>query len=182
MDNDMAEAIALHRWAVIAEGANPRLSPAERGAVVRVIAARSYTHPDGAERRYGRSTVDHWVRDWRAGGLAALRPRPRSDTGLVRAAPELFEEAVALRLELPSRSAAQIAEVIWARHRVRVSPRTLRDQLRLGACTKRRWPLSPRCSAATRPPGRTSAGSPTCWSTCGCPSRARRAPVRAGCS
>lgn len=30
MDNDLAEAIALHRWAVIAEGANPRLSHAER--------------------------------------------------------------------------------------------------------------------------------------------------------
>jgi hypothetical protein len=31
---------------------------------------------------------------------------------MVRAAPELFEEAVALRLELPTRSAAQIAEIV----------------------------------------------------------------------
>ncbi len=130
MDNDLAEAIALHRWAVIAEGANPRLTPAERGVVVRAIAARGHAHPDGAERRYGRSTIDRWIRDYQMGGLSALRPRPRSDTGLVRARPELFEEAVALRLELPSRSAAQIAEIIWARHRVRVAPRTLRDQLR----------------------------------------------------
>ena len=130
MDNDTAEAIALHRWAVIAEAANTRLTPAERGAAVRVIAARAHAHPDGADRRYGRSTIDRWIRDWRAGGLVALRPQPRSDTGLVRAAPELFEEAVALRLELPTRSAAQIAEILWARHRVRVSARTLRDQLR----------------------------------------------------
>lgn len=130
MDQDLAEAIALHRWAVIAEGANPRLTHAERGVVVRAIADRLHAHPDGTERRYGRSTIDRWIRDYRAGGLGALRPRPRSDSGLVRARPELFEEAVALRLELPSRSAAQIAEIIWARHRVRVSPRTLRDQLR----------------------------------------------------
>jgi putative transposase len=130
MDEDMAEAIALHRWAVIAEGANARLTPVERGAVVRAIAARVHAHPDGAARRYGRSTIDRWIREYRAGGVAALRPQPRSDTGLVRAAPELFDEAVALRLELPSRSAAQIAEILWARHRVRVSPRTLRDQLR----------------------------------------------------
>ena len=41
MDNDMAEAIALHRWAVIAEGANAKLTPAERGVVVRAIAARA---------------------------------------------------------------------------------------------------------------------------------------------
>jgi putative transposase len=130
VDNDMVEAIALHRWAVIAEAANAKLTPAERGVVVRRIAAGAHTHPDGAPRRYGRSTIDRWVRDYRRGGLAALRPQPRSDSGLVRAAPELFEEAVALRLELPTRSAAQIAEIIWARHRVRVSPRTLRDQLR----------------------------------------------------
>jgi putative transposase len=130
MDNDFAEAIALHRWAVIAEGANPALSPTERGVVVRAIGTRAHTHPDGTQRRYGRSTIDRWIRDYRAGGLAALRPRPRSDTGLVRARPELFEEAVALRLELPTRSAAQIAEILWAHHRVRVSPRTLRDQLR----------------------------------------------------
>lgn len=126
----MAEAIALHRWAVIAEAANARLTPAERGLLVRQIAGRAHTHPDGAQRRYGRSTIDHWIRAWRAGGLTALRPQPRSDTGLVRAAPELFEEAVALRLELPTRSAAQIAEILWARHRVRVAARTLRDQLR----------------------------------------------------
>jgi putative transposase len=130
MDDDMAEAIALHRWAVIAEGANARLTGAERGVVVRAIAARPHAHPDGAQRLYGRSTIDRWIRDWRAGGLAALRPQPRSDTGLVRARPELFDEAVALRLELPTRSAAQIAEILWARHRVRVAPRTLRDQLR----------------------------------------------------
>jgi putative transposase len=126
----MAEAIGLHRWAVIAEAANLRLAPAERGRLVREIAARSHTHPDGAARRYGRSTIDRWIRDYWAGGLGALRPQPRSDTGLVRACPELFEEAVALRLELPSRSAAQIAEILWARHRVRVAPRTLRGQLR----------------------------------------------------
>jgi putative transposase len=130
MDNDMPDTIALHRWAVIAEGANARLSPAERGVVVRGIVARPHAHPDGTERRYGRSTIDRWIRDYRAGGLAALRPQARADTGVMRAAPELFEEAVALRLELPTRSAAQIAEILWARHRVRVSPRTLRDQLR----------------------------------------------------
>lgn len=106
MDDKTAEAIALHRWAVIAEGANPRLTSAERGVVVRALAARSHAHPDGAERRYGRSTIDRWIRDWRTGGLAALRPQPRSDTGLVRARPELFDEAVALRLELPVRSTA----------------------------------------------------------------------------
>lgn len=130
MDNDLQEAIALHRWGVVAEATNARLTPAERGAVVRSIAARPHMHPDGCERRYSRATIDRWVRAWRAGGLDALKPSARADTGAVRAHPELFAEAAALRLELPSRSAAQIASILFHRHGIRVAERTVRAQLR----------------------------------------------------
>lgn len=130
MTDDQAEAIALHRWAVIAEAANARLGSAERGRVVRAAAARPHAHPDGSERRYSRNTLDRWIRAWRSGGLEALRPVERADAGAVRDHPELFEEAAALRLELPARSAAQIAEILWHRHGVRVPERTLRAQLR----------------------------------------------------
>lgn len=130
MDNDQAETVAVHRFGVIAEATNPRLSRAERGAVVRMIAARAHAHPDGSERRYSRGTIDRWLRAWRSGGLEALRPAERADTGTVRAHPELFAEAAALRLELPSRSAAQIASILWHRHGIRVSERRVRAQLR----------------------------------------------------
>lgn len=130
MDNDMAEAVALHRWAVIAEAVNERLSPAERGALVRAIAGQVHTHPDGTARRYSRGSVDRWIRAYRAGGLEGLRPSPRSDTGALRAHPELFAEAAALRLELPSRSATQIASILFHRHGVAISERTVRAQLR----------------------------------------------------
>ena len=80
-------------------------------------------------RRYSRNTIDRWIRAWRAGGLEALHPQTRADADAVRAWPELFEEAAALRLELPSRSAAAIADIIWHRHGVRVAERTLRAQL-----------------------------------------------------
>jgi putative transposase len=130
MDHKGQEEVALHRWAVIAEAASGRLTPAERGAVVRQIAAQPHTYPDGSPRRYSRGTIDRWIRAWRAGGLEALRPSPRADTGAVRAHPELFREAAALRLELPSRSAAQIASILYHRHGVRVAERTVRGQLR----------------------------------------------------
>jgi putative transposase len=130
MDHDSMQAVALHRWGVIAEAANARLTPAERGVVVRAIATRVHLHPDGTERRYSRGTIDRWVRMWRAGGLDGLRPAARADAGTVRAHPELFAEAAALRLELPSRSAAQIASILWHRHGIRVAERTVRDQLR----------------------------------------------------
>ncbi len=130
MDSRQQEQIALHRWAVIAEAANGRLTAAERGALVRQIAARAHTHPDGSARRYSRGTIDRWLRAWRRSGLEALRPSPRADTGTVRAHPELFAEAAALRLELPGRSAAQIASILYHRHGVAVSERTVRGQLR----------------------------------------------------
>jgi putative transposase len=130
MDNKQQEQVALHRWAVIAEAAAAGLTAAERGALVRQITARSHAHPDGSSRRYSRGTIDRWIRAWRAGGLEALKPSPRADTGTVRAHPELFAEASALRLELPGRSAAQIASILYHRHGVRVSERTVRGQLR----------------------------------------------------
>ena len=130
MDNESAEQIALHRWAVIAEAANPRLTAAERGAVVRAIEARSHAHPDGSQRTYSRNTIDRWLRAWRCGGLAALAPKQRSDSGGVRRDRELFDEAVSLRLELPTRSAAAIADILWRHHQVHIPERTIAAHLR----------------------------------------------------
>ncbi|HUY49657.1 MAG TPA: DDE-type integrase/transposase/recombinase [Streptosporangiaceae bacterium] len=130
MDGKAQEEVALHRWAVIAEAASARLTGAERGAVVRQIAARDHQHPDGSRRRYSRGTTGRWIRAWRTGGPEALRPAERSDTGTVRAHPELFAEAAAPRLELPGRPAAQIASILYHRHGIRVAERTVRGQLR----------------------------------------------------
>jgi len=130
MDHDRHEQVALHRFGVIAEATNERLSKAERGAIVRAIAERQHLHPDGTMRTYSRASIDRFVRAYRGGGLAALRATPRSDTGAVRAHPELFAEACALRLELPGRSAAQIAQILYHRHGIAVAERTIRQQLR----------------------------------------------------
>jgi putative transposase len=130
MDDEQRQAVALHRWAVIAEAASPQLSASERGVLVRRIAGQVHTHPDGSARRYARGTIDRWIRAYRRGGLDALRPAPRADVGAVRAHPELFAEAASLRLEVPSRSAAQISSILFFSHGVRVAERTIREQLR----------------------------------------------------
>jgi putative transposase len=144
MDCKLQELIALHRWAVIAEAANAKLTARERGALVRQIAARAHAHPDGSSRTYSRGTIDRWLRAWRAGGLDALRPSPRADTGVVRAHPELFAEASALRLELPGRSAAQIASILYHRHGIMVSERTVRGQLRRAGLHREALAAEPR--------------------------------------
>ncbi|HLG66694.1 MAG TPA: DDE-type integrase/transposase/recombinase [Acidimicrobiales bacterium] len=144
MEPAQKEAIALHRFGVIAEAVYDRLTPAERGALVRGIAGRSHVHPDGTCRRYSRGTLDRWIRAWRTGGLSALEPAERADTGAVRSHPELFEEACALRLELPTRSAAQIARILFHRHGVRVAERTVREQLRRRGLSREALAAEPR--------------------------------------
>ncbi len=46
--SDRAEQIALFRYRVVAEAANPRLTPAERGRLVRALARQAHEHPNGA--------------------------------------------------------------------------------------------------------------------------------------
>src|SRR5262249_5246738 len=154
MDGKAQEEIALHRWAVIAEAANSRLAGRERGALVRQIAARPSAHRDGWSRTYSRVRIDRWLRAWRAGGLDALKPAGRSDTGIVRAHPELFAEAAALRLELPGRSAAQIASILFHRHGIAVSERTVRVQLRRVGLDREALAAEPKAY------GRYEAGAP----------------------
>lgn len=123
------ETTALFRYTVIAEAANPRLRPRERGHLVRLLAERAHRHPDGSWVRVTRNTIDRWLRAYRTGGLEGLRPEKRSDNGVVRRYPDLFELAAALRRELPARSSTQIADIIAARHGVRIASRTIREQL-----------------------------------------------------
>jgi putative transposase len=138
MAPDPAEAIALHRFSVIAEAINPRLSPADRGRLVKELAARAHPLPDGSSRTYARGTIDRWIRAYRAKGLEGLRPVRRSDAGAVRRHPELLAEAAALRRERPARSAAHISDILFARHGVRVSERTIRAYLARRRLTRQR--------------------------------------------
>jgi len=128
--DDPAEQVALFRYRVVAEPANPRLTAAERGRLVRVLAAQTHAHPDGTMRAYSRGTLDRWIAAYQAHGLTGLRPVRRLDAGAVRRHPELLSEAAALRSEQPARSAAHIADILRARYGIVVSQRTIRSHLR----------------------------------------------------
>jgi putative transposase len=129
MPEDPAEQTALFRYRLIAEALSERLTPAERGLLVRELAARAHELPDGGRREFSRATLDRWIRAYRESGLQGLRPQQRSDVGAVRENAELIEEALRLRREAPVRSAGQISRILAARHGVRVSPRTISAHL-----------------------------------------------------
>jgi putative transposase len=129
MADDKDEKIALHRYGVIAEAVGRHLSAHERGLIVRSIAERSFTTPDGDQRSYSRSTLDRYISAYQRDGLAGLAPVPRSDKGHGRVDPEMMAEAVRLRRAVPARSAAQIVEIIARAHGVQLKERTVREHL-----------------------------------------------------
>src|SRR5438034_6472426 len=76
-----AEQVALFRYQLIREAADPSLSTRQRGRLVRELAAKAHPGPFGDPVTVSRETVDRWIPiDWRAGGFAALAPPARQGT------------------------------------------------------------------------------------------------------
>ena len=104
--------VGLFRYALIREAADLSLSGRERGVLVRALAAREHVGPDGRLVIVGRSTLDDWIRAYRAGGFEALCPRPRQSAPLTAARVLCLAEA--LKRELPDRTVAQVRQIMLA--------------------------------------------------------------------
>ncbi len=109
-NSDRGLEVGLFRYALIREAADPSLSNAERGRLVRALAAREHVGPDGRPVVVGRSTVDDWIRAYRAGGFETLCPRPRQSAPLTAARVLCLAEQ--LKRELPDRTAAQVRQIM----------------------------------------------------------------------
>jgi len=134
--HDGAEELALFRFSVISAAVSASLTPAERGVIVRALASRTWTTPEGVERSFARGTIDRWLVDYRRDGLAGLRPVPRSDRGRARSQGRWLEEAERMRRAIPTRSSAKIVDGIARAHGVVLSERTVRAHLRRAGLTR----------------------------------------------
>jgi putative transposase len=105
-----AEQVALFRYQLIREAADPALSTRQRGRLVRELAARAHPGPFGDPVTVSRETIDRWIRAWRAGGFAALAPPARQVTPRTDAA--VLELAAGLKREKPGRTAAQVMRIL----------------------------------------------------------------------
>jgi putative transposase len=110
--SERAQAIGLFRYQLIREAADPQLSMRARGRLVREIASREHSAPDGRRVRFSRDTLDRWIRAWRRGGFDALVPDPRRSSPRLPA--EVLEMAVALKRENMDRTAAQVRRILRA--------------------------------------------------------------------
>jgi putative transposase len=109
MNEDRRRETGLFRYTLIRDAADPGLSKAQRGRLLRALADREHVGPDGRLVRVSRTTLGRWVRAYRNGGFDALVPRPKVVP--VRTAAETLELAFALKRERP-RTAAQVHEII----------------------------------------------------------------------
>jgi putative transposase len=107
-----AEQVALFRYQLIREAADPALSTRQRGRVVRELAARAHPGPFGDPVSVSRETIDRWIRAWRTGGFAALAPPARQVTPRTDVA--VLELAAGLKREKPARTAAQVMRILRA--------------------------------------------------------------------
>jgi putative transposase len=126
--DDRRQAIALFRYSLIREAADPALGTRERGVLVRALAERDHLGPAGERVRVSRNTLDRWIRAWRVGGFEALLPDPR--VGRPRVDLDMLELAVTLKREQPRRAATQIARIITERHGSSPHERTLQRHFR----------------------------------------------------
>ena len=134
MDHRQKE-IALIRYCLVREAADESLSTRQRGALVRELAARDHPGPGDTYFTVSRGTLDRWIRAYRAGGFDALAPTPRHSEPVTDKA--ILDLAEALKLEVPRRTAAQVAEIIRTAKGAGPSERTLqRHFARLGLNTR----------------------------------------------
>jgi putative transposase len=110
MDEDRRREIGLFRYALIRDAADPALSKAERGRLVRALAETEHLGPHGQLVGVGRSTLDDWIRAYRVGGFEGLCPRPRRVKP--RTSLRVLALAVALKQERPDRTAAQVHQIM----------------------------------------------------------------------
>jgi putative transposase len=109
---DRARAVGLFRYSLVREAADSKLTTKQRGLLVRALASREHEGPFGQPVRVSRASIDRWIRAWRRGGFDALVPAARQATP--RTPTEILELAVALKKEVPQRTAAQIAAILRA--------------------------------------------------------------------
>ncbi len=105
--------MALFRYSVL----GPLVSRAElqRGelkATLQELATRHYDIPGSRNSRISEKTIEAWYYAWRRGDIEALTPKPRSDRGQSKIAPEVQAAILAAKRENPRRSVRVIRRLL----------------------------------------------------------------------
>jgi putative transposase len=133
-DEERRTQIALFRYGLIVGLLHRPLERGEITAHLKAVAAQAHQIPFSTRTQVDTETVWRYLARYRTGGFEALKPQPRADVGHSRRLPPgIVAQAIALREEVPTRSAATIIQIL---HRdpafpsdLTIAPRTLREIL-----------------------------------------------------
>lgn len=132
---DRAEEIALFRSQIIGALTRQQLDHGELAKELKQLSTTRF-RPPGAKspRTFSVPTLERWYYAYRRGGMAALRPRPRSDRGHAQALETQQRQLICdIRREYPNASAPLILRTLEADGRIekgKVSLSTVRRLLR----------------------------------------------------
>jgi transposase InsO family protein len=111
--DDLSERVALFRHRLIARLLPEDLTPKQRQRELARIVASEHQIPGTMRTRVAESTLRDWLRDYRAGGFDALKPKRRIDAGHPRAlAPEMTERLLQIKEREPDLSIRLIIDQV----------------------------------------------------------------------
>ena len=91
-----------------------RLERGELQQIIRELAQRDYAIPDSKRRHLGEKTIEAWYYAWKIGGIVALQPKTRGDSGQSKIGPLVQEAVLAAKRDNPRRSIRQIVRLLEA--------------------------------------------------------------------
>lgn len=114
MDEKTRLEVANFRYGLIAPVVSrDDLLPGEQYRLLKEIASRRYQAPGGERGKVSIRSLERYLRQYRRGGLDALKPKNRDDRGKLRVMPpEILQKAADLKKELPQRSTDQIIAIL----------------------------------------------------------------------
>ena len=111
--HDLSERVALFRHRLIAQLLPEDLTARQRQRTIERIVAADHQIPGSLRTRVAESTLRDWLRDYRAGGFDALKPKRRIDAGHPRALdPKLVERLLQVKEAEPDRSIRRVIETV----------------------------------------------------------------------
>lgn len=145
--------VAFWRYEQIQEALADGLTPEVRGKIIGRLSRTPVLWPSGKSQPVPLATAYRWIRDYRAGGLEALRPKRRSDRGISRAKlpQEVIRQALDQLTEDPTMSFTFLLALLRPRFpAVRLCKSTLAERLRAHSDYKRIKRLQQRHKRRTR--------------------------------
>jgi putative transposase len=111
--HDLSERVALFRHRLIARLLPEELTSRQRQQEIERIITAEHRIPGTLRTRVAESTLRDWLRDYRAGGFDALKPKRRIDAGHPRALDgALVERLLQVKEAEPDRSIRRIIETV----------------------------------------------------------------------